>query len=211
MATPVSAPPHIGPGQLVRIAIPGQARASASVVHATDAWLSLRLSGLGAPCARDLHGLRATVEYILDDGVHRLQGHLEAADGGFAFAVRFVLHSGDQFLGRRRHLRAAFTAPVVITDERTGEKLRGTSVNVSESGMLVDGLLGGLPGPGMRVKFALAPRNARDPILGTAVVTRVNRVRGEMAVAFEPMPRPVTDELARIVYESMQAARAPRR
>jgi hypothetical protein len=211
MATHASALPGIGPGQLVRIAIPGQERASASVTHATSSWLSLRLVGVGAPRPRDLHGVRATVEYFLDDGVHRLRGDLEQADGGSTCAVRFVFSSGDQFVGRRQHLRAAFAAPAVLTNPRTGEKFRGRSVNVSEGGMLVDGLGAGLPGPGTRLKFALAPRNARDPIFGTAIVSRANNVAGELAVEFEPMPRGAADELARIVYENMQGGRASRR
>lgn len=210
MATHASALPGIGPGQLVRIAIPGQERATASVMHATSSWLSLRLVGVGAPRPRDLHGARATVEYILDDGIHRLRGDLEEADGGSTCAVRFVFCSGDQFLGRRHHLRATFAAPVVLTAVRTGEKFRGRSVNVSEGGMLVDGLLGGLPGPGTRVRFALAPRNARDPIFGTAVVTRANSAAGELGVEFEPMPRAAADELARIVFENMRGGRARR-
>jgi hypothetical protein len=211
MATQASALPGIGPGQLVRIAIPGRERASASVIHATGAWLSLRLVGVGAPRPKDLHGARATVEYILADGVHRLQGDLAEADGASTCAVRFVFRSGDEFLGRREHLRAAFAAPAVLTNGRTGEKFRGSSVNVSEGGMLVGGLGSGLPGPGTRLKFALAPRNARDPIFGTAIVIRANNVAGELAVAFEPMPRAAADDLARIVFESMQGRPARRR
>jgi hypothetical protein len=195
----------------VRIALPGQDRASASVIHASSTWLSLRLVGVGAPRPKDLHGMRATVEYILDDGVHRLQGDLEEADGGSSCAVRFVFRTGAQLLGRRQHIRAAFSAPTVLTNERTGEKFRGSSVNVSEGGMLVDGLGSGLPGPGTRLRFALAPRNARDPIFGTCVVARAHNPAGQIAVDFEPMPRTAADELARIVFENMQGGRGRRR
>jgi hypothetical protein len=211
MATHASYLPRIGPGQLVRIAIPGQERATASVIHATGSWLSLRLVGIGGPRPKDLHGTRATVEYILEDGVHRLQGDLEEGDGAFTRAVRFVFCSGDQFLGRRKHLRAAFAAPAVFTNERTGQRFKGSSVNVSEGGMLVDGLGSGLPGPGTRLRFALAPRHSRDPIFGTGIVIRANNVAGELALEFEPMSRPAADELARIVYENMEGGRALRR
>jgi hypothetical protein len=212
MATHQAAPLGIAPGQPVRIAIPGQERATASVTHVTATWLGLRL-GLGGPRPRDLHGARGAVEYIADDGIHRLRGELEAVEGESAAAIRFVLRSGSgaQFLGRRQHLRTALKAPVVLTADRTGEKLRGRSLNVSEGGMLVGDLSGRLPGPGSRLRFALAPRNARDPIFGIGVVVRADNHRGTLAFDFDQMPRPAADELARIIFEHEQGVRASRR
>lgn len=206
MATLAPALPGIGPGQLVRIAIPGQERVTASVEHVTSAWLVLRLVGPGSPAPKDLDGERAGVEYIVQDGVHRMIGDLVEADGSSSCTVRFVVHSGPQLLGRREHLRAALAAPVVLTAERTGEKFRGRTVNVSEGGMLVDGLGSGLPRNGTSVKFALAPRDSRDSIVGSAVVIRVNDQAGDLAVSFDRLPRWAADELVRIVFEQMQGA-----
>jgi hypothetical protein len=211
MPAQTAALPGIRPGQLVRIALPGRDRATASVTYVAGTWLALRLSGPDARAAEDLHGLRAHVEYVADDGIHRLIGDLEPEHGPSACALRFVLRSGPQFLGRRQHLRTALAAPVVLTSERTGQKFCGRSINVSEGGMLVGDLDAGLPGPGSRLKFALAPRNSRDPIVGTGVVARIDNVAGRLALNFEQLPRWTADELTRLVFEHEQGARALRR
>jgi PilZ domain-containing protein len=211
MVTRAAAMPGAGPGQLVRIAIPGRERVSASVTHVADTWLSLRMVGHDAPAAKDLHGARATVEYMAHDGMHRLLGDLEQAHGPSNCALRFVLRSGPQFLGRRKHLRTWLAAPVVLTNERTGQKFRGRSLNVSEGGMLVGDLEAGLPGVGTRLKFALAPRESRDPIVGTGTVARVDHFAGRLALEFDRLPRWTADELARVVFEHEQSSRAQRR
>jgi hypothetical protein len=211
MATSAAANSGLAPGLLVRIAIPGRERVTASVTHVTATWIGLRLVGLGGPRPRDLHGERAAVEYVADDGIHRLRGDLEEAEGMVGCALRFVLSSGEQFLGRRQHLRTALSAPVVLTVERTREKFSGRSINVSEGGMMVGDLSGVLPGPGTMVKFALAPRNARDPIFGTGVVLRANAVRGTLALDFDQVSRSAADEIARLVFENEQGMRARRR
>jgi c-di-GMP-binding flagellar brake protein YcgR len=119
--------------------------------------------------------------------------------------------SGAQFLGRRQHIRTVLKAPTVLTDIRTGEKFRGRSLNLSEGGMLVGDLEGTLPGPGSRLKFALAPRECRDAIMGTAIVLRADNHRGVLALNFEEMPRAAADELARVVFEHEQDSRGARR
>src|SRR4051812_41848838 len=172
MAINVEATPCVQLGQLVRIAIPGQERATASVTHVTATWMALRLVGPDSRAMRDFDGLRGAVEAIGADGIHRIHGTVEQPGGPSANAVRFVLRSGPQLLGRRQHIRAALTAPVVITVERTGEKLRGRSVNVSEGGMMVDDLGSSLPQPGSTVRFALAPRNSRESITGSGTISR---------------------------------------
>jgi hypothetical protein len=207
MATHAEALPGIAPGHLVRIAIPGRERLTASVTHATRTWLALRLGGPGSPRGRDLDGVRAAVEYIAEDGAYRLLGDLEQVPGAGLSTVRFVLTSGPQFLGRRRHLRTAMDVPVVLTDERTGEKFRGRSLNVSESGMLVDGLGSGLPATGARLRFALVARCARDPIVGTSVVIRSDG-DGQLGVEFGQLSRQCAEDLARAVYENEQGVRA---
>jgi hypothetical protein len=213
MATNAAIRPGLAPGQAVRIAIPGQERATATVTHVTDTWLGLRVVGVGAPRARDLQGACGAVEYIDNDGIHRLRGQVELGDGSSASAIRFVLRagSGPQFLGRREHIRSALKAPVVLTEVRTGQKFRGRSLNLSEGGMLVGDLTGPLPGPGSRVRFAIAPREERDPIFGTAVVLRCNNYRGTLALNFEQFSREAANELARVVYEHEQDARGSRR
>jgi hypothetical protein len=213
MATRAAAPLGLAPGQLVRIAIPGRDRATASVTHVTDTWLALRLVGVGSPRPKDLCGIQGAVEYIDADGIHRLRGEVAPGDGSSASAIRFVLRagSGAQFLGRREHIRTALKAPVVLTDDRTRQKFHGRSLNVSEGGMLVGDLSGGLPGPGSRLRFALAPRGSRDPIFGTAVVVRADNARGTIALDFEQFSREAATELARIVFEHEQDARGSRR
>jgi hypothetical protein len=211
MPAQTAALPGIRPGQLVRIALPGRDRATASVTYVADTWLTLRMSGADARSAEDVHGLRGQVEYVADDGVHRLIGDIEQQPGPSACALRFVIRSGPQFLGRRQHLRTALSAPVVLTSERTGQKFCGRSINVSEGGMLVGDLEAGLPSPGTRLKFALAPRNMRDPIVGTGVVARIDNATGRLALNFEQLPRWTADELARLVFEHEQGARALRR
>jgi hypothetical protein len=209
MATNAASLPGLAPGMPVRIAIPGQERATASVTHVTATWLGLRLVGVGSPRPTDLHGSRGALEYFDDHGIHRLRGEITLGDGSSAGCVRFVLRngSGAQFLGRREHIRTVLRAPVVVTDDRSGQKFRGRSLNVSEGGMLVGDLVGTLPGPGSRVTFALAPRECRDAIFGTAIVLRCDNHRGILAVNFEHMPRPAADELARVVFEHEQNSR----
>jgi hypothetical protein len=215
MATNAAARPGLAPGLLVRIAIPGQERATASVTHVTATWLGLRLVGVGAPRARDLNGARGAVEYIDENGIHRVRGEVHIGDGSSANALRFVFQSGSgpQFLGRREHIRSSLKAPAVLTDERTHQKFHGRSLNVSEGGMLVGDLRGGgpLPGPGTRLKFALAPRDSRDPIFGTAIVLRADNFRGTLAVNFEELPRIAARELARVVFEHEQNTRGAAR
>jgi hypothetical protein len=213
MATHAAAPPGLAPGQLVRIAIPGRDRATASVTHVSDTWLALRLVGVDAPRPKDLCGAQGAVEFIDEDGIHRLRGVVEPGDGSSASAIRFVLRSGSgvQFLGRRQHIRTALKAPVVITDDRTRQKFHGRSLNVSEGGMLVGDLDGRLPGPGSRLRFALAPRESRDPIFGTAVVLRADNARGILGLNFEQLSREAANELARVVYEHEQDVRGSRR
>jgi hypothetical protein len=211
MPAQTAALPGVRPGQLVRIALPGRERTSASVTYVAGTWLALRLASADARSAEDFHGLRAQVEYVADDGIHRLIGDLEQEHGPSACALRFVLRSGPQLLGRRRHLRTELAAPVVLTSEQTGQKFCGRSINVSEGGMLVGDLDAGLPGPGSRLKFALAPRNSRDPIVGTAIVTRTDNAAGHLALNFEQLPRWTADELARLVFEHEQGTRELRR
>jgi hypothetical protein len=203
MASNVEATPCVQPGQLVRIAIPGQERATASVTHVTATWMALRLVGPDSRAMRDFDGERAAVEAIGPDGIHRIHGTVEQPGGPSAAALRFVLRSGPQFLGRRQYIRAALTAPVVLTVERTGEKFRGRSANVGEGGMLVEDL-GSTPELGAVVRFALAPRESRYAITGTAKVMRTDASRGNLALQFDPLPRDVADELARVVFEAHQ-------
>jgi hypothetical protein len=214
MATNLEAtPPCIQAGQLVRIAIPGQDRATASVTHVTATWIALRLVGPDSRAMRDFDGHRGAVEAIGPDGIHRIHGTVEQPGGRSAAALRFVLRSGPQLLGRRSHIRAALTAPVVLTVQRTGEKLRGRSANVGEGGMLVEDLGSSLPALGAPVRFALAPRGSRDAITGTATVIRADVSRGNLALEFDPLPRHVADELARVVFEAHQgggSSKAPR-
>jgi hypothetical protein len=214
MASNVEATPCVQPGQLVRIAIPGQERATASITHVTATWMALRLVGPDSRAMRDLDGERAAVEAIGPDGIHRIHGTVEQPGGPSAAALRFVLRSGPQLLGRRAHIRAALTAPVVLTVQRTGEKFRGRSANVGEGGMLVEDLGSTLPELGAVVRFALAPRESRDAITGTAKVMRTDASRGNLGLQFDPLPRDVADELARVVFEAHQGggrSTAPRR
>jgi hypothetical protein len=211
MAINVEATPCVQLGQLVRIAIPGQERATASVTHVTATWMALRLVGPDSRAMRDFDGLRGAVEAIGADGIHRIHGTVEQPGGPSANAVRFVLRSAPQLLGRRQHIRAALTAPVVVTVMRTGEKLRGRSVNVSEGGMLVDDLGSSLPQLGSAVRFALAPRNSREAIAGSGTVSRAVSAKGCIAIEFDPLPRAVADELARVVFEQHQGGGRARR
>jgi hypothetical protein len=210
MATETAPQPGLEPGQVVRIAVPGRERVSATVSHVTATWIALRL-GLDGPRTIDLHGQRGAVEYMAEDGIHRIRGDLQEAPEMSARSMRFDFCAAAQFLGRRRHVRTALSAPVVITEVRTHEKFNGRSMNVGEGGMLVGDLSGTLPGPGSKVRFALAPRDARDPIFGTAIVLRTDNYRGTLAVNFEPLSRPAADELTRIVFEHDQRVRARRR
>ena len=210
MATEIAPQPGLEPGQVVRIAVPGRERVSATVSHVTATWIALRL-GLDGPRTIDLHGQRGAVEYMAEDGIHRIRGDLQDAPEMSARSMRFDFCGAVQFLGRRRHVRTALSAPVVITDVRTREKFHGRSMNVGEGGMLVGDLSGTLPGPGSKVRFALAPRDARDPIFGTAIVLRTDNYRGTLAVNFEPLSRSAADELTRIVFEHEQGVRARRR
>src|SRR4051794_16558690 len=204
MAINVEATPCVQPGQVVRIAIPGQERATACVMHVTAAWIALRLVGADARAMRDFDGARGAVEAIGPDGIHRIHGTVEQPGGPSANVLRFVLRSAPQLLGRRQHIRTALTAPVVLTVQRTGEKLRGRSANVGEGGMLIEDLGSSLPHAGEMVRFALAPRNSREAITGTAKVMRSDQARGDLALQFEPLARDVADELARVVFEAHQ-------
>ncbi|MEA2436056.1 MAG: PilZ domain [Thermoleophilaceae bacterium] len=210
MATQTAAQSGLAPGQVVRIAVPGRERVSATVTHVTATWIALRL-GLDGPRTMDLHGERGAVEFMADDGIHRLRGDLQEAPELSARSMRFAFGAGPQLLGRRQHMRTALSAPAVLTDERTREKFHGRSINVSEGGMLVGDLSGTLPGPGSKLKFALATRNARDPIVGVAVVLRADNYRGTLALNFEPLSPAAADELTRIIFEHDQGIRARRR
>src|SRR5437868_11361269 len=141
MATETVTQPGLAPGLQVRIAVPGRERVSATVTHVTAAWVALRV-GLDGPRPRDLHGERGAVEYMADDGIHRIRGDLQEAPELSPRSVRFDFCAAAQFLGRRQHMRASLSAPVVLTNERTREKFHGRSLNVSEGGMLVGDLSG---------------------------------------------------------------------
>jgi hypothetical protein len=210
MAIDTAAQLGLAPGLQVRIAVPGRERVSATITHVTATWIAVRL-GLDGPRTRDLHGQRGAVEYMVEDGIHRVRGELAEAAELSARALRFTFSAPDQFLGRRQHMRAALSAPVVITAEGTHQKFHGRSLNVSEGGMLVGDLDGKLPGPGSRVRFALAPRKERDPIFGTATVLRADNHRGTLALNFDGLSRNALDELTRIIFEHDQGVRARRR
>src|SRR3954466_11246877 len=210
MATQTEAQPGLAPGLLVRIAVPGRDRASATVTHVTATWIALRL-GLDGPRTRDLHSQRCAVEYMADDGIHRIRGDLEEAPELSTRSLRFTFSAAPQFLGRRQHMRTSLSAPVVLTIERTREKFHGRSMNIGEGGMLVADLSGKLPGPGSAVKFALAPRKERDPIFGTATVLRADNYRGTLALNFDALSRNASDELTRIIFEHDQGVRTRRR
>jgi hypothetical protein len=199
----------IEPGLAVRLAVPGRERVSAVVTHVTATWLGLRIVGVGAPRGTDFLDARGAIEYMDDEGIHRLRGEVKPGDGSSPGAIRFVKRkgSGAQFLGRRQHIRSALQAPIVLTAEGNSEKFGGRTMNVSEGGMLVGDLAGTLPGPGSRMRFALAPRGSRDSIFGTAIVLRCNNYRGTLALSIEEMPRAAADELARVVFENEQDSR----
>src|SRR3954453_7042810 len=207
MATDTAAESGLAPGLQVRIAVPGKERVSATVTHVTATWIALRL-GLDGPRTRDLHGQRGAVEYMAEDGIHRIRGDLEEAPELSPRSLQFTFCAGAQFLGRRQHMRSSLTAPVVVTAERTREKFHGRSMNIGEGGMLVADLNGKMPGPGSTVKFALAPRKERDPIFGTATVLRTDNHRGTLALKFEAMSPEAANEVARIVFEHDQGLRA---
>jgi hypothetical protein len=175
----------------------------------TATWLGLRIVGVGAPRGTDFLDARGAVEYMDDEGIHRLRGEVKPGDGSSAGAIRFVTRkgSGAQFLGRRQHIRSALQAPIVLTAEGNAEKFGGRTMNVSEGGILVGDLTGTLPGPGSRMRFALAPRGSRDSIFGTAIVLRCDNYRGILALSIEEMPRAAADELARVVFENEQDSR----
>jgi hypothetical protein len=207
MATETAAQPGLEPGLLVRIAVPGRDRVTATVTHVTATWVALRL-GLDGPRTRDLHEQRCAVEYMAEDGIHRLRGDLEEAPELSTRSLRFTFCGGSQFLGRRQHMRTPLSAPVVVTAGGTREKFHGRSMNVGEGGMLVGDLSGKLPGPGSSVKFALVPRKERDPVFGTATVLRTDNYRGTLALKFEALSPEAANELARIVFEHDQGLRA---
>jgi PilZ domain len=210
MATQTAAQPRLVPGLQVRIAVPGRERVSATVTHVTATWIAVRL-GLDGPRTRDLHGQRGSVEYMAADGIHRVRGDLQEAPELSQRSMRFDFCAASQFLGRRQHMRASISAPVVLTNDRTREKFHGRSLNVSEGGMLVGDLDGKLPGPGSKLRFALAPRTARDPIFGTATVLRADNHRGTLALTFDALSREASDELTRIIFEHDQGVRSRRR
>ena len=207
MATETAAQPGLAPGLPVRIAVPGRDRVTATITHVTATWVALRL-GLDGPRTRDLHAQRCAVEYMAENGIHRVRGDLEDAPELSTRSLRFTFSAAPQFLGRRKHWRTSLSAPVVITAEGTREKFHGRSMNVGEGGMLVGDLSGKLPGPGSTVKFALAPRKERDPIFGTATVLRTDNHRGTLALQFDAMSTEAVNELARIVFEHDQGVRA---
>ena len=209
MTAQTAARSGLAPDLQVRIAVPGRERVSATVTHVTATWVAVRL-GLDGPRTRDLHGLRGAVEYMADDGIHRVRGDLQEAPELSPRSLRFDFCAQVQFLGRRNHMRASVSVPVVLTNERNLEKFHGRSLNVSEGGMLVGDLSGKLPGPGSELRFALAPRTARDPIFGTATVLRADNFRGTLALGFVALSREASDELARIVFEHDQGTRAAR-
>src|SRR3954471_4650962 len=99
MATETAAQPGLAPGLPVRIAVPGKERVSATVSHVTAAWIAVRL-GLDGPRPRDLHGERCAVEYMGDDGIHRIRGDLEEAPELSTRTLRFTFCAAAQFLGR---------------------------------------------------------------------------------------------------------------
>src|SRR3954453_680559 len=134
MATDTAAQSGPAPGLQVRIAVPGRERVSATVTHATATWVALRL-GIDGPRTRDLHGQRCAVEYMADDGIHRIRGDLEEATELSTRSLRFTFSSAPQFLGRRQHMRTSLSAPVVLTIERTRDKFHGRSMNIGEGGM----------------------------------------------------------------------------
>src|SRR5436853_4233599 len=118
MATDTAPQPGLAPGLPVRIAVPGRERVSGTVTHVTATWIALRL-GLDGPRTRDLHGQRSAIEYMADDGIHRVRGDLQEAPELSARSMRFDFCAAAQFLGRRQHMRASLSAPVVLTNERT--------------------------------------------------------------------------------------------
>src|SRR3954447_2594138 len=116
MATQTEAQPGLAPGLLVRIAVSGRDRVSATVTHVTATWIAVRL-GLDGPRTRDLHGERCAVEYMADDGGHRVLGDLQEAPELSSRSMRLTFSGPTQFLGRRQHMRASLAAPVVLTDD----------------------------------------------------------------------------------------------
>ena len=76
MTQDVEALPGPEPGQLVRIAIPDEGRATASITDVAPAALTLRLVDRSTLRGIDLCGLSAALEWVADEGIHRLLGEL---------------------------------------------------------------------------------------------------------------------------------------
>src|SRR3954453_15654432 len=94
MAMEAASLPGLAPGMPVRIAIPGQERASACVTHVTATWLGLRIVGVGGVRPNDLHGCRGAVEYMDEFGIHRLRGEVALGDGASAGGARVGVGGG---------------------------------------------------------------------------------------------------------------------
>lgn len=208
MTQDVEALPGPEPGQLVRIAIPDEGRATASITEVTPRVLTLRLIDRSSLRGIELAGASVALEWVADQGIHRLLGELcEPPYLHESDCLDFIPRGGPQFLGRRRHLRTELDTPVLLTGD-DGSRYHCTTHNLSEGGMLVSGLPEGLGSPGRSFTFALAPRDCAEPIVGSSVVLRTED-DGRVAFNFDPLPKRSADELARIVYE--HAARSLRR
>jgi hypothetical protein len=203
----VEALPGPEPGQLVRIAIPDEGRATASIISVAPTSLALRLTDRSTLRGVELCGASAALEWVADEGIHRLLGELKEPPYLDEDGLLFIPRSGPQFLGRRRHLRAMLDTPVLLTSD-DGERYHGITENLSEGGMLVSGVPEELGIAGATFTFALAPRDCEEPIVGTCVAIRAEE-DGRVGFNFDPLPREAADELARIVYE--QAAKTLRR
>ena len=200
-------PPQIA--EAVRIAAPGLDRISAEVAEGGFGWLGLRVVDSCAPVAR-LFGSDAAIEYIRDEGMYRLLGRIEPADGVWAGSpLRFVATTAPHLLDRREHIRAEAELLVVLAEFEGAKRTLGRTRDISGGGMLVAAMGPPLP-PGYRLRFSLVVPGSARMVNGRCRAIRVTP-DGDVAFAFEGLKPESVDALTRFAYEHTAVMRAASR
>ena len=188
--------PAVSPAQQVSLEVPEVGRLSARVEQVDSSTVTLAITTPDA-----LRPGPATIEFTSPRGLHRVPGTVAPE----ADTIRFEQQLEPSLVQRRQFARAQAILDVrVWPDDRPGDELCASALNVSGGGMLI------AAGHGMREQetfvFELELGGGAAPVRGRGRVVRVAE-RGAAGVAFEGVPEQARERLVHFVFERQRHER----
>lgn len=200
-------------GEQVVISVPQRESIFAQVTGAGDGWLDLELQASPRTAMSTMERLSLYVEFLNDEGVCRVPGHLERPRNGRALgrgfgeevAVRFAYKGSIQLLQRSEQISAWASVPLLaLPGAGDATPVEASTVKVSGGSMLVQGLRGTRVGDLYEAELGLVPND--DPILGRFKVVDIDE-RGHAEVEWVVIDEGDRTRIIHFAFDQQRQAR----